>query len=64
MGCIKFSVVEEYKVAKRGRECQKCGEEYNVEKKERGSNIFFPFILRLFGSISSWEERGGRGLKN
>ena len=33
-----------------------CGEEYNVEKKERGSNIIFPIILRLLGRISSVKE--------
>ena len=49
------SVWEEFKVAKRGREYHGCGEEYNVEKRERGSNIIFPIILRLLERISSGE---------
>ena len=32
-------------------------EEYNLEKRERGSNIIFPIILRLLGRISG----GGKG---
>ena len=32
-----------------------CGEEYNVDRRERGSNINFPIILRLFERISSGE---------
>ena len=46
------SVREE--VLKRGREYDGCGEEYNVAKMERGSNIIFPIMLRLFGKISRW----------
>ena len=42
-------VGEEYQVVKRGRKYHGCGEEYNVEKMERGNNIIFPNILRLFG---------------
>ena len=38
-----------------------CGEEYNGEKRERVSNIFFPIILRLLGRISSGEK--GRRVK-
>ena len=33
------------------------GEEYNVEKREWGSNIIVPIMLRLLDRISS-EERG------
>ena len=33
------------------------GEEYNMHKRERGSNIICPIILRLLGRISS----GGKG---
>ena len=33
-----------------------CEEEYNVEKRERGSNIIFPIILRLLWSKSSRKE--------
>ena len=47
-GCIKW-----------GREYHGCGEEYNVEKRERGSIIIFPIRLRLLGRISSGEERKG-----
>ena len=32
-----------------------------VEKRERGSNIIFPIILRLMGRISSWEGNGNFG---
>ena len=32
-----------------------------VEKRERGSNIIFPIILRLIGRISSWEGNGNFG---
>ena len=45
-GIIK-SVGEEYHVVKRGREYHSFREEYNVEKRERGSNIIFPLIVRL-----------------
>ena len=35
--------------------------EYNKVKRERGSNIVFPIILRLLGRISSGEKgKGGR----
>ena len=33
------------------RECHVCGEEYNVEKGERESNIIFSIILRVWGRI-------------
>ena len=46
---------------KRGREYHGCGEEYNMEKRERGSKIICPIILRLLGRISSEEE--GKKLK-
>ena len=45
-GCTKFLLIksggEEYQVVKRGSKYHSCGEEYNVEKKERGSNIVLP----------------------
>ena len=47
---------EEYQVVKKGREHYGCGEEYNTEIRERGSNIIFPIKLRLLGRISSGEE--------
>ena len=53
------SVGKEYQVVKRGREYYSCGEKYNVEKRGRGSNIIFPFIIRLLGRISSGEEGKG-----
>ena len=54
---------------KRGREYHGSGEEYNMEKIKRGSNIIFPIILRLLGRISSWEggkrtEILGKKIKN
>ena len=48
---------EDYQVVKRRREYHGCGEEYNVEKMERGSNSVFSIILRLLGKISSGEEQ-------
>ena len=33
-----------------------CGEEYHMEKRERGSNIIFPIILRRLGRISNGED--------
>ena len=42
---------------KRGREYHGFEEEYNVEKRNRGSNIIFPIISRLLGRISSGEVR-------
>ena len=51
---IKFAW-EEYQVVKRGREYHGCGEEYNIEKRKRGSNIIFPIML---GRISSGEGDG------
>ena len=35
-----------------------------MEKKERGSNIMFPIILRLLGRISSGEGDGNFGEEN
>ena len=32
-----------------------------LEKRESGSNIIYPFILRLLGSLSSGEEQGNFG---
>ena len=48
-----------HQVVKKGREYIGCGEEYNLEKRERGTNIIFPIILRLLGRISSVEKRKG-----
>ena len=44
---------------KRVRENHGCGEEYNVEKRKRGSIIIFPIISRLLGRILSGEEGKG-----
>ena len=52
---INKSFGEEYQVAKRGREYNCCGEEYNMEKRDRGNNIIFPLIFRLLGRISRGE---------
>ena len=46
---------------KRGREYYGLGEEYRVEKRERGNNIIFPVILRLLGRILNGEK--GKGLE-
>ena len=48
-------------VLTRGREnyIHGFGEEYNVVKRERGSNIIFPIIFRLLGRISIREEGKG-----
>ena len=35
-----------------------------MEKRERGSNMIFPKILRLFGKISIGEEDGNFGEEN
>ena len=43
---------------KRGRKYLGRGEEYNVEKSERGSNIIFPVTLRLLGRILNRKEDG------
>jgi len=56
-----MSVGGEFQVVKRRREYHGCEEELNVEKREMGSNIIFPIILRLFGRISSGEE--GKGME-
>ena len=50
---IKFgipikSVGEEYQAVKRGREYRGRGEEYYMEKRERGSNTIFLLILRFY----------------
>ena len=60
---IKFAG-EEDQVVKRGREYHGCMEEYNVEKRERGSNIIFPVIIGQFGRKSSGEEDGNFGEEN
>ena len=49
------SVGEEYQVVMRGREYLFCGEEYNVERRENGSNTTFPTILKLSIEISNKE---------
>ena len=58
MGCIKFikSVGKNIKLFRKGREYHGCGEEYNVEKREKKSNIIFRKILRLLERISSGER--------
>ena len=45
------SVGEQYQDMTRGRKCHGCGEEYNVEKRERGSSIIFSIIFRLLRRI-------------
>ena len=45
-GSFSSLLVEEYQVVKREREYHCCGEEYNEEKRERGSNVIFPMRLR------------------
>ena len=54
---------------KRGRKYHGCGEEYNVEKRDRGSNVIFLIILRLFkvgkrGRGRKFRGRKSRFLKN
>ena len=49
---------------KSGREYHGCREEYNVEIRERGSNIIFPIILKLLGRISSEKVNGNFGEEN
>ena len=46
---------------KSGRESHGCWEEYSVYKRERGSNIIFPLMLRLRGRILSGKEDGNFG---
>ena len=36
-----------------------CGEEYKVEKRERGRNIIFLITFRLLGRISSGKMEKG-----
>ena len=50
---------EEFKVVKRGREFRGVWEEYQVEQRERVSNIICSIILRLYGRLSSGEEEKG-----
>ena len=54
-----MSIGEEHQVVKRGGEYHDCGEEYNGEKREGGSDIIFPKILRLLGRITSGEKGKG-----
>ena len=42
-----------------GKEYHGCEEEYNVEKRDRGSNIILPVLLRLLGRISNGERGKG-----
>ena len=44
---------------KRRWEYHGCGEEYNVEKMEKGSNIIFPFNIMAVGKKSIGEEGKG-----
>ena len=44
---------------KEGREYHGCGDECNVFKREKGSKIIFPIIIKLFERILSWEEGKG-----
>ena len=55
-------VEEEYQIVKNEREYHGCGEEYNVEQKEGGSNIIFSIISRLSERILS--EKDGEGYEN
>ena len=52
---MSLSFGEEYQVVKREREYNGYREEFNVEKREKKSNIIFSIILRLLGRISSGE---------
>ena len=56
-------VGEEYQVLKEGRVYHVCGEEYNVDKIDRGSKIIFSVILRLFERTSSGKGRKFLGRK-
>ena len=51
-----MSVGVEYQVVKRGREYHGCGKNNNAERRESGSNIIFPIILRRLGRINSRTE--------
>ena len=51
-----MGVGEEYQVVKRGREYHGCWEDYDMETRERGSNIIFPIISRLLVRIPREEE--------
>ena len=53
------SDVEEFQVVKKRRKYHGCGKEKTYKKRERGSNIIFPLILRLLGR--SGEEDGNFG---
>ena len=55
-----MSFGEEYQVVMRGMEYHGCGEDYNVEKREKGSNVIFPIILRLWRRISRQVGKRGR----
>ena len=48
-----------YQVVKRGREYHGCMKEYNVNEREKRSNIIFPVILKLLRRIPS-----GVGVEN
>ena len=61
LGSLSSLFEEEYQVVKTGKEYYGCGEKYNVEKRERGSNIIFPIKVRLLGRIS--RRLRGRGRK-
>ena len=51
--------MEEYPVVKRGKEYQGCGEESNVEKRKRGSNIISPVIMKLLSGKEGKDENFG-----
>ena len=49
-------------VMTRGKEYHGCGEEYNMEKRERGIDDL-PYKLRLLGRILSGERGRGRKIR-
>ena len=63
-GIFIKSAGEEYQGVKRGRVFRGFGKEYNVEKRERGSNIIFPIILKYIAVGKNIKWRRGEVNEN
>ena len=50
---------EKFQVVKRGRQFKGFWVEFHVEKRVRGRNFISSIIFRLWGRLSSGEERKG-----
>ena len=51
-----------YHFVKRGREYHGCGEEYNMEKKEKKKHDHLPYNIKAAGKNMKWGKGGRPGI--